>query len=202
MTPLTLIFIGRSGSGKGTQAKLLMEELEKRDPSRPVLYIETGAKYREFISSKDPEQTYSRDIAKKIIDEGGLQPVFLTIWAWTDTLVRNMRGNEHLVFDGAPRRVHEPEALDSAMEFYGRGSPYVIYLDIEHETGVGRLLARGREDDTDEAIQKRMGWFETSVVPMVMYYRNNPKYRFLDIKGERSIEAVHADIVEAVFASQ
>ena len=44
----SFIFMGRSGCGKGTQAKLLMEYLKKIDPARDIFYLETGAGVREF----------------------------------------------------------------------------------------------------------------------------------------------------------
>lgn len=50
MTPQTFIFFGPSGSGKGTQARLLIEYLEKKDPERKTVYIETGRRFRDFIT--------------------------------------------------------------------------------------------------------------------------------------------------------
>ncbi|OGG47574.1 hypothetical protein A2671_01810 [Candidatus Kaiserbacteria bacterium RIFCSPHIGHO2_01_FULL_49_13] len=202
MQEMTFVFIGKSGSGKGTQAALLMEELKRRDPKRSILYVETGAKYREFFSSTDAERSYSRDIAKSISANGGLQPAFLTIWAWTDALVKGMRGDEHIVFDGAPRRSDEPPVLESAFDYYHRDRPHIIYLDIDHGTAKARLIARGRHDDTDEAIAERLGWFDSDVLPIVDYYRNNPKYRFLDIDGEHRIEEVQTDMVKRIFETK
>ena len=48
MQPQTFIFFGPSGSGKGTQAKLLQEILKQKDPERKIIYIETGQKFREL----------------------------------------------------------------------------------------------------------------------------------------------------------
>ena len=71
------IFYGISGSGKGTQAKLLIEYLQKNDPSREVIYIETGARIRSFIADTSG---HTRDMVKNILDKGGLLPEFIPIW--------------------------------------------------------------------------------------------------------------------------
>ncbi len=196
--PVTVIFIGRSGSGKGTQAKLLMDALASKDVARSVFYVETGAKFREFFTSANDERVYSRELASKITAAGGLQPEFLTVWTWADLLLNGIRGNEHLVFDGTPRKIHEAQVLNSAVEFYGWQNPLVIHLDVDHTVAADRLVTRGRYDDQPEIIQKRMGWFETDVMPILDYYRGNPRYHVFDIDGGQGIEAVHQDIMKAL----
>jgi hypothetical protein len=47
----TFIFIGRSGCGKGTQVALLQEYIKTRDHKRPILYIETGERFRNLLRS-------------------------------------------------------------------------------------------------------------------------------------------------------
>lgn len=203
MDQLTFIFIGRSGCGKGTQAKLLMEELKRRDPANEVFYLETGAKFREFVESGRFENPYSHKLARAIYDSGALQPEFLTVWIWADALIKKLTGHEHLIFDGTPRKLHEARVLHSAMEFYGRRKPFVIYLDVAREWATARLLARGRRDDANlTEINHRMDWFESEVLPTVAFYEKNPAYALCDIHGDRSIEEVHRDVVKAVFGEQ
>ena len=62
MELLTLIFIGRSGCGKGTQAELLQEYIKKLDQQRLIFYIETGERFRQFIK----EQSLSSRSAAEI----------------------------------------------------------------------------------------------------------------------------------------
>ena len=45
----TFIFIGASGSGKGTQVALLKEYIKKKDPETPIFYVQTGEYFREFV---------------------------------------------------------------------------------------------------------------------------------------------------------
>ena len=63
MEPLTFIFIGRSGCGKGTQAELLQEYIKKLDQQRLIFYIETGERFRQFfteqsLSSRSAAENY------------------------------------------------------------------------------------------------------------------------------------------------
>ena len=67
------IFIGRYGAGKGTQAKLLLDALKRNRPDRPVLYLETGAKFRNFIAGDN----YTSRLSKDGVDKGHLMPEFM-----------------------------------------------------------------------------------------------------------------------------
>jgi len=193
----TFIFFGRSGSGKGTQAKLLKEYLEKADHHRRVLYIETGDRIREFMY----QTGYTSSLVKGIIDHGGLLPEFLPIWIWTDYLIRNYTGKEHLILDGLSRRVSEAPVLDSALKFYKCEKLYVVLLDVSREWSKERLMARKRKDDTARDIEARLDWYDTNVVSTMDFFKKNPSYKFLTINGEQSIEEVQKEIVSKIFVT-
>lgn len=191
MQPQTFIFIGRSGSGKGTQAELLITKLKEHFPENPVFHLETGALFRDFVK----EAGYSNELAKAITERGERQPDFLAVWMWSHLLVKNMVEGEHLVLDGVPRSLTEAQTLETAMQFYNRPTPQVIYLNISPDTSVNRLTSRDRQDDRSVAnIAKKLAWFETSVLPVIEYYKNNQHYQFLEVDGEQSVEAIHAEI--------
>lgn len=191
MTPQTFIFIGRSGCGKGTQAKLLHEYLKKCDPSRDVLYIQTGQELRNFIGGP----TTTQKLCKEIMDRGGLQPEFLAVYMWTNVLVNKYTTGEHLIMDGMPRKYHEAGVLDSVWPFYKIKPPFVIYLDIPIEESVKRLMARKRMDDKEDEIRERLAWFETEVIPTLDFFKNNPDYNYLSIDGMPPAEEIHKDIL-------
>ena len=191
------IFIGRSGCGKGTQAELLTDYL-KRETGISVFYVENGQKFRDFLERKDNPTS---QISQKIYKEGGLQPEFLSVYMWTDQLIEKFDNKTHLVIDGAPRRLPEASILDSAFRFYGRENLYVLHIDIGRAEAEERLLARGRSDDKSrEDISKRLDWFDTDVVPVLDFFKNNSRYKFLKIDGERSIEDIHKDIIQQIFS--
>lgn len=192
MNPQTCIFIGRSGCGKGTQAELLQKKFQEKTPATPIFYLETGERFREYIR----QGTYSSNLSKDIMDNGGLQPEFLAVWNWSSLFIEKMKGNEHLVLDGTPRKLDEAEVLDSAMKFYNREKPFVIFLDVSKEFSIARFKDRGRADDKSlQAIEERMKWYEEHVVAAVRYYWQNDNYRLLHINGEQSVENVHAEII-------
>ncbi|MEN9649242.1 MAG: hypothetical protein RL094_209 [Candidatus Parcubacteria bacterium] len=196
MTPKTFILIGRSGSGKGTQAKLLREALaSKETEGRNIYYVETGARFREFIQG----ESYSSSLAAEINKIGARQPDFLAVWNWAHYLVHDMTGEEHLMFDGTPRSYGEAVIIDGALKFYKREKPIVVYLNVSREWSRKHLLARGRMDDkTEDEVDRRLNWFDTDVMPAVEYFKKHPEYQFVDVHGEQSIEEVHQEIIKAV----
>lgn len=192
LKPQVFIFIGRSGSGKGTQANLLIAHLKKIDPSRPIVYLETGKVFREFIKGN----THTQTLSKQIYEGGGLQPEFLTIDMWSEFFVRNMQDNVHVVIDGTPRKYHEAFVLDSAVKFYKWSKPHVLYIHVSRETAVERLMGRGRADDHLSDINSRLDWFDTDVSKALTFYEDSPDYFYHDVNGERTPEETHKEIVE------
>lgn len=186
------IFIGRSGCGKGTQAKLLSDFIEKNDPGKKVLYVQAGSEFREFIKGNLETQK----LCKVLYDEGGIQPEFLATYMWTNTLINKYEKDNHIIFDGAPRRYHEAGVMNSIFDFYKIKTPTLIHIDISKDEAVRRLLARRRIDDSEEQIEKRLSWYEIEVVPTLEYYKNNPGYDFISIDGERPVEDIYKTLIE------
>lgn len=192
MIPQTFIFGGPSGSGKGTQAALLAEHVKKKDPARKQFHFYTGDGFRRFIETEG----YSNKLCRDIQVAGGLQPEFLAIYLWADSFIKNISGGEHFFIDGSPRKSAEAAALDSALQFYGREKPYMIVVNVSLDESRRRLLARGRHDDTNDAIARRLGWYVEFVVPAINFFRNNPRYSFIEVNGEQEPEKVHEDIIK------
>lgn len=194
MNPMTFVIVGRSGCGKGTQAKLLVEYLKSKS-EREVFYLSSGQAFRDLIQNKN----YTGDLVEKINKEGGLQPDFLAVWAWSNILVQNLRGDEHLLMDGVIRRYNESPVLDTAFKFYSRENPVVIYVNVSNEWSKEKLLARGRSDDNVAEIEKRISWFDVDALPAINYFREKEGYKFVEVNGEQSVEKVHGDLIEAIF---
>ncbi len=192
MSPQTIIFIGRSGCGKSTQAKLLSEYLEKNDAEkRKIYHVETGAKFREFIQG---ENQTSR-LSKKVYESVERQPDFLAVTMWASSFIDNLTGEEHVMIDGAPRSLPEAYILNGALNFYGRRAN-IVYLDVSRSWSEKMLLARGRDDDSTAAkIKKRLDWFDRDVIPAIEYFRNGDTHNLIEVKGERPVEEVLADII-------
>ncbi|MEX2013808.1 MAG: nucleoside monophosphate kinase [Parcubacteria group bacterium] len=191
----TVIFIGRSGCGKGTQADLLKNRIAHLDQDkRQILYVETGERFRQFIRGEG----FSSRLSKEVYEKDERQPDFLACWIWAGMLVEELAEDMHLIFDGAPRARAEAILLTTALEFYKRTMPTIIYLNVSRQWSEERLLSRGRQDDrTLQKINKRLDWFESDTWPATEYFRTNALYRFLEINGEQSVERVYADIIAA-----
>lgn len=190
MPQSAFIFFGRSGSGKGTQARLLLDFFAK-EGDRKALYIETGQLLREFME----KEGLSSRLTKEVLADGGLMPEFLPIWLWTGFLVEYFTGEEHLIMDGVSRRMHEAPVLHDALKFYRVRAPFVVYLNVSRERAFAMMKGRGRKDDTDEYINNRLDWFDENVLPVIEYFKKADGVTFLDINGEQTIEEVHADIL-------
>lgn len=197
MAPKTFIFIGRSGCGKGTQADIIKKHLETMDPeNRKVLYLETGPRFRDFIKAEGFSSTLSAEVARTT----ARQPEFLAIWNWSHVLIEEMTGNEHLLVDGTPRALIEAKVFDTAMTFYKRERPVVVYVDVSNTWSRELLLKRheieGRDDDQKALIEARLTWFDDEIMPAVQYYEHHPGYQFVHVNGEQSIEQVAKDIAD------
>ncbi len=194
MKPQTFIFFGRSGCGKGTQASLLIKHLEELHAGDRVVYIETGEKLREFAD----EVGLTSELTGKVMKSGGLLPSFIPIWIWTNTFIRHLRGDEHLVLDGVSRRAYEAPILHDALKFYNRPNPTIIVMNVSREWSKKRLFARGRGDDLEKDIEERLTWYESNVMPTIEFYRKDPYYKVVEVNAEQTIEGVQKEILSKI----
>jgi adenylate kinase len=188
----TLIFLGTQGSGKGTQIDLVKKYLAERAAAQPIVHFEMGKNLRKLQKRED----YTGKLALKILSEGGLIPYAISCAVFANYLIDNMKtGEEHLIIDGFPRTADQVPTLHSAMEYFAREQVTVVCINISDEEAVKRLVARGRYDDTEEGIRKRLAWSREQTMPNITWFREHgPRYKVIDIIGERSIEEVQADI--------
>ncbi len=189
MEARTYLFFGRSGSGKGTQAELLIEHLQSK--KREVLYIETGREFRKFAE----ENNLTAKQVKAAIETGGLMPAFLPIWLWSERLIRSLSPQQDLIIDGAARRSSEAPILDSALKFYNRTECVIIYIDISRAEAERRLSKRSRTDDDARGVAERMSWFDRDVLDVIDYFSDKKGYELIRIDGEQSIEAISQELL-------
>lgn len=188
--PLNVIFLGLSGSGKGTQVEMLKQRLLDRQKT----YVSsTGALLREL---KDADTAAGHRL-KKILEDGGLVPSIVAVSAWLHAISWNVKDDEGIFFEGSPRKVWEAEIMDEFLHFLERDQhTQVIYIFLSPEEAIERLKKRGREDDTEEAIRARIAFFHKDVAPVVEHYR--ARGNLVEINGDQSMEDVHKDIVAAL----
>ncbi|HSA83665.1 MAG TPA: nucleoside monophosphate kinase [Patescibacteria group bacterium] len=177
---MKIVLIGIQGSGKSTQGNLLQEKLG-------VPYLATGHIFR-TIAKEDT--SLGREI-KHIMNAGYLIPDEKTIEIVEEYLSRP-EYQKGYILDGFPRTVKQADA-------FGEGVDMVIYLRISDQEALNRIANRrdaSREDETQEAIKKRIESFHEFTKPVIAYYQE--KGKLAEIDGEQSIDAIHTSILTAL----
>lgn len=183
-----LILFGPPGSGKGTQAKLLVERYG-------FLHISTGDMFREELSNN----TELGQQARAYMDRGDLVPDELVI-SMLRKRVEDNPGVPGIIFDGFPRTDPQAKALNDLMEELGAQINALILLSVKADEVVRRILARGassgRSDDAnEEIIRTRYENFINYTTPVYDFYQElGLAYR---VNGEQSIEEV-AEAIAAI----
>lgn len=193
--PKTVIFIGPQGSGKGTQIDRLDKVLKEKDPTRKVVDIQTGRRFRAMAASGEG---YTEKHIQATLNTGILQPLFLSTVLWGDAMRTHLDDVSHLLIDGFPRIIDEAKVLESALAFYHRSPVDIINLDTPEEVVRERMISRARADDTNESIEARLKWYREQTLPVVEYYRGRKDTNVHDIDGTATIDKVHAAILESL----
>ena len=179
-----LIFLGPPGAGKGTQAQLLAQQLG-------VPHIATGDILREAITAGSE----LGQKAQAYVERGELVP---------DTLLADLirerlnqpDAQQGWILDGFPRNVNQAQFLEQLLGELGQQYDRVLNLDVPDEVLVERLLARGRKDDTEATIQRRLDVYREQTAALIDYYRQRDS--FCTIDGNRDCERVTEALKQAV----
>jgi adenylate kinase len=155
-----LVLVGPPGAGKGTQAAVLSGKLG-------IPHISTGDLFRAHIS----EQSELGREVKRYLDAGDLVPD-----AVTNEMVRQRLGDEDarhgFLLDGFPRNVAQADVLGKILAGDGNALDAVIEFRVAEEELVQRLLARGRNDDTEDVIRYRQQVYRQETAPLLNHYRD------------------------------
>ena len=104
------------------------------------------------------------------------------------------------VLDGFPRNLAQAEALDAMLTEIDRELDLVLFFDLDQVTSTERLRKRavieGRDDDTPDAIARRLELYHEQTAPLVELYRASG--RLVPIRAERTIDEVANEIAEAL----
>lgn len=188
-----IILLSRSGGGKGTQAKFLREYFGEKK----MLYITTGDGFRELARRAD--LLAGKYIQEKVLDVGEKAPDFATIWIWANRMIYEFTPETSVViFDGTPRTRLEAQALDEMLVFFEITNVKPLLLEVDREEAIQRLLKRKRADDTRERIERRLAFYERTVVPAIDYYEKESKHKLITIDGMPPPKEVFASIKKAI----
>jgi adenylate kinase len=179
--------LGKQGAGKGTQAA-------RTAAHYGIVHLSTGDLFRRQAEAG----TAFGLQAKRYMDAGELVPDDIVIGVVQEALEPDGQLSNGFVLDGFPRTREQAIALEELLA--QDPLDLVINLEVPREIVVERMLARGREDDTEEAIQRRLELYDRETRPIIDYYRSTGK--LVEIDGVGSLDDVHARIRAAVDGSR
>lgn len=215
---MKIVLLGPPGSGKGTQAKFIVEKFG-------IPHISTGDIFRKNIK----EQTPLGVKAKSFMDKGQLVPDELTIEIVEDRL-KEKDCEQGFMLDGFPRTVAQAEALAKFLDSEGTNLDHVININVADKALIDRLTGRRvcpscgasfhvvfnppkvegvcdycsaeiiqRADDNVETVSSRLEVYGDQTKPLIDYYESKGTLR--SINGEQDIDKVFADILSALGSS-
>lgn len=134
---------------------------------------------------------------KAVLAVGGLPFDDIATTLWMHEVVHTIKKDEGIICDGFPRRLVEANNLDRFLTWLERkDSTRVLLFNVSREEAFRRLKARGRSDDTDEAINNRLDYFEERVTPTIKYYEDQET--LIHINGEQPIDDVFKEILSKI----
>ena len=180
MKPVMFVFMGGQGSGKGTFAKLMLNQHDYN-------YIETGAILRNLPEDSEIKKTMLRG---ELISDTDLFGI----------MADNIKADKDIIMDGFPRTLGQAKWL---IENYAdKFDIKVIFLNISEQSMLARIKKRiseggNRKDDTDEAaVQKRIAAFKTSTMPAIEWLETVPNITFYDIKLPGDDIDINFDLIQ------
>ncbi len=182
---MRIVLLGAPGSGKGTQAALLVEQLK-------LPHISTGALLRSAVEAG----TELGLKAKIVMDRGEFVSDDIMLKLIEERLSRD-DAIPGFILDGYPRNIAQAEALDGLLTRLERPLDEALQIDVDIEKVIGRIALRaseeGRSDDSEEVARKRMQVYAEQTAPVVDYYAD--KGVLSRVLGMGSVEDVFSRIM-------
>ena len=182
---MKLVFLGPPGSGKGTQAKILSENMN-------IVHISTGEIFRQQIT----ENTDYGIMINQYLKKGCLVPDNITNKI-VENKINEKGSTRGFILDGYPRTINQAGFLESIATI-----DFVINFIISKKTTIARILKRKdldrekRNDDMEEVIEKRLKEYNFKTKPLIDYYEK--KSILINLDGEGTIEDISKKIQEKI----
>jgi len=180
-----LIVFGRQGAGKGTQCVRLADHYG-------IPHISTGDMLRGAVA----EGTELGLRAKGLMDAGDLVPDDVMEGIVVERLAKP-DAEPGWLLDGYPRTLGQVEAMQRNL-----GEAFVdlaVNLDVPVDVVTERMVARGREDDTEDAIRRRLELYEEQTAPLLSWF--GERDRLVEVDGVGSEDEVFERLVKVVDAA-
>ncbi|MFT4250343.1 MAG: adenylate kinase family protein [Candidatus Woesearchaeota archaeon] len=180
---MNIIVLGPQGSGKGTQGKQLAKKYY-------LPHISTGSMLRRYVAAGGTRAEEVRELmdSGELIDDLFLEEILEERLAQPDC-------KNGFVLDGTPRDLEQARMLDRFISV-----DYAFLIDISEEESLRRVAKRAeiehREDDTPEALKKRLATYTEKTLPVLDYYERQGILYCID--GEQKVHEVFANIVSVL----
>jgi len=186
---MNIILLGPPGAGKGTQAKILVED-------RGMVQLSTG----DMLRAAKTSGTEMGNKVATVMDAGQLVTDEIVIGLIAEKLDDDVAGG--FIFDGFPRTLAQADALESLLTSKGASLDYVIEMQVDDEALVSRITARStcgscgegyndlskpipangtcskcggtdfnrRADDNEDSLKTRLMAYYKDTSPLIGYY--------------------------------
>jgi len=186
---INIILFGPPGSGKGTQAAILIEKYG-------LEHISTGDLFRYNLKN----DTELGKEARTYMDKGMLVPDDVTI-KMLEARVLESKDPAGFIFDGFPRTIAQADALMDLMKRQSSEINALVKLEVSRDEIISRLLERGKtsgrtDDQNEQTISKRIDVYLEETAPVFGYYDRLEKSYSVDGLGtiEEIAHRLHAVI--------
>jgi len=193
--PKTFIFVGRSGSGKGTQLELLKTFLSEKYKDTNIKSVVMGDIFRSFFKKDGYVQNIARNIS---MNKGKFQPDFITNSLFVEGALDVVDENSTLFFDGYPRNINQLGVIKELLAYIKRDDVIVLNIEVARDIVKERMLLRARGDDNENAIENRLNEYDKFIIPMIESLKLDTSLKYVEINGENSKDDVHDEIIKKI----
>jgi adenylate kinase len=168
-----IVVLGRQGAGKGTQCARLVEEYG-------IHHVSTGDMLRAAVAAG----TELGQKAEAIMKSGGLVSDDVMNGIVAERLAESDITASGVLLDGFPRTPGQAATLEQIFEDQGVELTAAINIDVPLDEVTARMMARGREDDTEESIARRLSLYEEQTAPLLEWFAQRGKLVVVNGLGE------------------
>ena len=187
---MRLVLLGAPGSGKGTQATRLKNDLG-------VPHISTGDMLRAAVAAGTPTGLK----AKAVMDAGKLVSDDILL-AMLEERLAQADAKSGFILDGYPRNLAQADALDHLLARIGQPLDAVVKLEVPNEVIIGRCeiryAAEHRKDDDPAVVRDRLKVYAEQTAPVADFYAKRGKLQVVD--GVGGLDEVTARVKQALKA--
>ena len=173
---MRLVLLGAPGSGKGTQAARLKNDLG-------VPHISTGDMLRAAVAAGTPTGLK----AKAVMDAGKLVSDDILL-AMLEERLAQADAKSGFILDGYPRNLAQADALDHLLARIGQPLDAVVKLEVPNEVIIGRCeiryAAEHRKDDDPAVVRDRLKVYAEQTAPVADFFAKRGQLQVVDGVGE------------------